>query len=406
MWAKLYTSSLTTEFLPWLLRRMLYEKIVRPAVFAAWPDPEDAHEHIIRNLGRFSRSRLMAGAVASYAAVKNPALERTLMGLHFPNPVGLGGGFDKNAHAPGAFEMLGFGFVEVGTVTWHAQPGNPRPRVFRYPQDGAIINRFGFNNDGAKAIAARLAANTAPRQAVLGISLGKSKITPLEEAVEDYLQSLRVLYAHGDYFAINVSSPNTPGLRQLQDKDALRDLLTALSAESVKLHKETASADSAVDAEARARKPILVKIAPDLEPQALEELLDVCVSCGVDGLIATNTTLSRDGLNSPTDEAGGLSGRPLLPRSLAIVRHIRQHLPNIPLIGVGGIMEPQDAIQMLDAGADLLQIYTGFIYKGPFFARDINKAILARAARLEAEAASSQTEAASRGSELGQSTTP
>jgi dihydroorotate dehydrogenase len=409
---------------------MIYEKLLRPALFATWADPEDAHEHTMANLVRASRSKLIAGAVASITTVKNPALQRSLFGIDFRNPVGLAGGFDKNAQAIRAFEMLGFGFIEVGTVTWHPQPGNPRPRVFRYPQDQAIINRFGFNNEGAQAMADRLAADTAPRRAALGISLGKSKITPLADAVEDYLKSLRVLYPHGDYFAINVSSPNTPGLRQLQDKAALDELLAALDEEGDALERKAAAADtkraaaatataglneqaatgaspakpdgqqSTADQPAKAkvelnvgsspdpgqntsapriprtRKPILVKIAPDLEPQALDELLQVCRRRHVDGVIATNTTLSRDGLNTPTTETGGLSGRPLFPRSLAIIRHIRQQNPEIPIIGVGGIMSPENATQMLEAGANLLQIYTALIYKGPMFVREINREIM------------------------------
>jgi len=390
---------------------MIYEKLLRPLVFSVWSDPEDAHEYIMDNLQRVGRSRLLSGALSALCNVKSQSLRRKILGLDFRNPLGLGGGFDKNARAIRGFEALGFGFIEVGTVTWHPQPGNPRPRVFRYPQDEAIINRFGFNNDGAQAIADRLAADTAPRKAVLGISLGKSKITPLEDAVDDYIKSLRALYPHGDYFAINVSSPNTPGLRQLQDKSALDELLAALTEEGVVLQRKFSQAGRANAAETgqttapaasqlqqparqpgpgdannpsprtpspRTRKPILVKIAPDLEPQALEELLEVCTRRGVDGLIATNTTLSRDGLDTETGESGGLSGRPLFPRSIAIIRHIRQHLPDIPIIGVGGIMSAENASQMLDAGADLLQIYTGLIYKGPIFPRDINRALAKR----------------------------
>lgn len=349
---------------------MIYNRLLRPLIFSLWNDPEDAHDTIMHNLERIQRSRLMLGALSAMATVKAPALAREVMGLKFPNPVGLAGGFDKNGRCFRAFEALGFGFVEVGTVTWHPQPGNPRPRVFRFAKDEAIINRFGFNNEGAQAMADRLAADKAPRRAVLGISLGKSKITPLDEAVDDYLSSLRVLYPHGDYFAVNVSSPNTPGLRQLQDKSALDELLAALDDEGRVLQKKNALGPAGT------RKPIVVKIAPDLEPQALDELLEVCTRRNVNGLIATNTTLSRDGLNVPTQEAGGLSGRPLFPRSLAIVRHVRQQLPDMPIIGVGGIFTGDDAAAMLDAGANLVQVYTSFIYEGPLLARKINRKLL------------------------------
>lgn len=357
---------------------MIYDKLLRPLVFSRWNDPEDAHEFVMHNLERLQRRPALLGIVRAVATVKSQRLERNLMGLHFPNPIGLAGGFDKNARCIRGFDALGFGFIEVGTVTWHAQEGNPRPRVFRFANDEAIINRFGFNNDGAQALAERLAANTGPRRAVLGISLGKSKVTPLPDAVNDYLQSLRALYAHGDYFAVNVSSPNTPGLRELQDKSALDDLLTALDEEGKTLEKSAGSAraiTSTPTTTPRLRKPILVKIAPDLEPQALDELLEVCVRRNVDGLIATNTTLSRDGLNSETAETGGLSGRPLFPRSLAIIRHIRRQLPEMPIIGVGGILNADNAGDMLNAGADLLQVYTGLIYQGPLFASDLNKAL-------------------------------
>lgn len=350
---------------------MIYNPLLRSLIFRLWKDPEDAHESVMERLEAVQSRPAVLSALAMLGQAKDARLRRELMGLSFPNPVGLAGGFDKNARAVRGFEALGFGFIEIGTVTWHPQPGNPRPRVFRYPDDSAIINRFGFNNDGARQVAARLAQDTRPRTAPLGISLGKSKITPLDEAVDDYLSSLRELYPHGDYFAVNVSSPNTPGLRQLQDKGALDELLAALDEEGRVLNRKFNAG-----APADSRKPILVKMAPDLEPQALDELLDVCARRNVDGLIATNTTLSRDGLNAHSQEAGGLSGKPLFPRSLAIVRHIRAQLPAIPIIGVGGIFTPDDALAMLEAGANLLQVYTGVIYEGPFIARKINRGLL------------------------------
>jgi len=307
-----------------------------------------------------------------FSRVRDARLQTEVWGLKFRNPVGLAGGFDKNAMAIAGFEALGFGFIEIGTVTRHAQPGNPRPRVFRFPEDEAIINRFGFNNHGADAIAARLAGRNGRPDVPLGISLGKSKETPVEDAVADYVYSLRALYPFGDYFAVNVSSPNTPGLRQLQDKWQLDELLEALVREAEALHQ--------LHPAGRAyRKPILVKIAPDLENDPLDELLEVCAGHGVDGLIATNTTLSRKGLRRSTDQAGGLSGRPLRERALEVVRHIRGHLAQIPIIGVGGIFDGTDAARMLDAGANLLQVYTGLIYRGPIIAKRINTDVINRA---------------------------
>ena len=347
---------------------MLYERVLRPLVFAVCPDAETAHERGMRAVGLLHAHPALAAFVARRATLHDPRLERTVMGIRFRNPVGLAGGFDKNAVAPLGFEALGFGFVEVGTVTRHAQPGNPRPRVFRLPDDGAIINRFGFNNDGASAVAARLAEGPRPGIPV-GVSLGKSKITPLEEAAEDYLFSLRALYPFGDYFAVNVSSPNTPNLRSLQDRDALDALLRALVDEAAALAAATGCPP----------KPVLVKVAPDLTTHALDEVLAVCAARGVAGVIATNTTLSRDGLRTPTAEPGGLSGRPLSARALDVVRHIATTAPQLALIGVGGIMTPDDALRMLDAGAALVQVYTGFVYAGPLFARAINAAILDRA---------------------------
>lgn len=354
---------------------MIYERLLRPALFRLWSDPEDAHEYVMGWLEWLSRHPLLLSALSGMARVADPGLRRSIWGIEFPNPVGLAGGFDKNALAVPAFEALGFGFLEVGTVTARPQPGNDRPRVFRLPRHEALINRFGFNNQGAQAVAERLAR--LPRRNVpLGISLGKSKVTPLEEAVEDYLFSLRALYSHGDYFAINVSSPNTPGLRKLQGAAELNELLLALTREAEALERAAAGGPPP----GRSRKPILVKVAPDLEWEALDELLAVCVERGVDGLIATNTTISRDPLGSPlppqASETGGLSGRPLHARALEVVRHIRRGLPAMPIIGVGGIMTPDNARAMLDAGADLLQIYTGLIYHGPFLPRRLNRALL------------------------------
>lgn len=353
---------------------MVYERLLRPLIFRAWNgDPENAHEHVMAALRRLGRIAPAREILESIATVRSPRLSRELWGLRFRNPVGLAGGFDKNAVAVPGFEALGFGFIEIGTITRHPQPGNPKPRVFRFPEDEALINRFGFNNDGADAVAARLAGLSRRADVPLGVSLGKSKITPVADAVGDYLYSLRALYMYGDYFAVNVSSPNTPGLRQLQDRELLDELLAGMMAEREKLHREAMVPGRA--------KPVLVKIAPDLEPAALEDLLQVCTGRGVDGLIATNTTLSRSGLTRTTNETGGLSGRPLHTRALEVVRAVRAALPQMPIIGVGGIMDGQTALSMLEAGADLLQVYTGLIYKGPMLARHINRGILRTTSR-------------------------
>jgi dihydroorotate dehydrogenase len=331
---------------------MLFEHTFRPALFRiGGGDAEAAHEWTLSRLAALSRRRVALAALRRRYAVAAP---RTVFGVEFPNPVGLAAGMDKNGVALPAWPALGFGFVEVGTVTAHPQPGNPRPRLFRLADSEAIVNRMGFNNDGAAALADRLAALPRPLGVPLGISLGKSKVTSLDRAVDDYLASYRALRAHADYVAINVSSPNTPGLRALQDRDHLDALLSALVGE----------------------KPILVKIAPDLTDHAIGELLQVCAERGAAGIIATNTTLSRDGL-APADasratEPGGLSGRPLTERARAVVEFAhRESGGALPIVGVGGIVDPDDAARMFDAGASLVQLYTGFIFRGPGLVRSI-----------------------------------
>lgn len=330
----------------------LFARAVRPALFrVGGGDAEAAHEWTLRRLAALSRRPALLAALRARYAVSAP---RTVFGIDFPNPVGLAAGMDKNGMALPAWPALGFGFVEVGTVTAHGQPGNPRPRLFRLPASDAVINRMGFNNDGAHALADRLASQPAALPVPLGISVGKSKVTPLDQAVEDYLASYKALRDHGDYFAVNVSSPNTPGLRALQDRDHLDALLSALVGE----------------------KPILVKIAPDLTDQAIGEVLQVCVDRGAAGVIATNTTLSRAGL-APADtaragEAGGLSGGPLTARAREVVAFVHRETGGaLPVIGVGGILHPDDAARLFDAGASLVQLYTGFIYRGPALVRAI-----------------------------------
>jgi dihydroorotate dehydrogenase len=279
---------------------------------------------------------------------------------------------DKDGTALAAWPALGFGFVEVGTVTQHAQPGNPRPRLFRLPASEAIVNRMGFNNHGAAALAQRLRVTGKP-PIPLGISLGKSKVTPVAEAVGDYVASLRELHCFADYVAVNVSSPNTPGLRSLQDRGQLTELLAALTTEARTLAAGTAAGKPV---------PLLVKVAPDLTEEALGELLEVCTEQGVSGLIATNTTLSREGLAvadaARGAESGGLSGRPLAYRALGAVQFVvRETGGRLPVIGVGGVLDPDDAVRLVDAGASLIQLYTGLIYRGPALVRQLNRALSA-----------------------------
>jgi dihydroorotate dehydrogenase len=340
---------------------VFYTRVSRRALFRlGGGDPEVAHERTLRALTRLSRHPRLISALHHHFGAPAP---RTVFGVRFPNPVGLAAGMDKDGTALPAWPALGFGFVEVGTVTRQAQPGNPRPRLFRLPASEAIINRMGFNNAGADTLAARLHA-LGPLRFPLGISIGKSRTTPVDDAIEDYLASFRTLRPYADYFAINISSPNTPGLRTLQDRPALDALLATLRAE------------------ATAR--LLVKIAPDLTDHAIADLLDVCTVHKVDGVIATNTTLSRDGL-APTDsalaaETGGLSGRPLTTRARDVVSFVAKETGGtLPIIGVGGVHTPDDALRMFDAGASLLQLYTGLIYEGPGLIRRITRACRAPA---------------------------
>lgn len=312
-------------------------------------DAEVAHETTLRWLARIAGRPALLRALHARYAVAAPV---EVFGVRFPNPVGLAAGLDKDGRALPVWPALGFGFTEVGTVTAQAQPGNDRPRLFRLTTSEAIINRMGFNNRGAAALAERLAA-LGPLPTPLGISLGKSKVTPLDRAVEDYLASLSLLRPYADYLAVNVSSPNTPGLRSLQDRAQLAELLGALRA-------------------AAGVTPVLVKMAPDLTDHAIGEVLEVCAHTGVAGLIATNTTIARDGLASAdlprAGEAGGLSGRPLTERTRSVVAFVTQRSP-LPVIGVGGILDADDAAQLFDVGASLVQLYTGLIYRGPSLVR-------------------------------------
>ena len=321
---------------------------LRPLLFRL--DPERAHNRTLALLARMP--------VFMPRGTGGKPVE--LMGLTFPNRLGLAAGLDKNGVAVSAFDRAGFGFIEVGTVTPRPQPGNPRPRLFRLPEHEAIINRMGFNNLGIDALTARLAATPKPR-ALLGINLGKNKDTPNEAALDDYRIGLQKAWAHADYLTINISSPNTAGLRDLQHGAALRDLLAGIKAEQQRLADETAR-----------RVPIVVKIAPDLDDVALHATLDTIAEANMDGIIATNTTLDKSAVASHRygGEQGGLSGAPLTAASTAIVKKIRAHLPQMALIAAGGVMRAADMQAKLDAGADLVQIYSGLIYHGPQLVRD------------------------------------
>jgi dihydroorotate dehydrogenase len=351
----------------------LYQHAVKPALFRL--DAEHAHELAVDAMAVLGRVPPLC-ALLGRAHRLAPGLHRPVecLGLRFPNAVGLAAGFDKNGRAWPAAAAFGFGHVEIGTVTYHAQPGNPRPRAFRYPADQAVINRMGFNNAGAAALAARLAKLPGPGQRAipLGVNLGKSKVASLDQATEDYLGSFRLLADHADYLVVNVSSPNTPGLRELQDASWLKPLLGAL----VRENRGRAAAG-------RSPRPLLLKIAPDLSFPQVDAVLDVIADLGLDGIIATNTTLARPGALAAANEAGGLSGAPVRRRSTEIVNYIsRATSGRLPIIGVGGIMDEAAAAEKLDAGATLVQLYTGLIYRGPFFAAEVARAVAERQRRV------------------------
>ncbi len=330
-----------------------YEHLVRPLLFRM--DPEAAHHFALRLLHAAPSIAGGRALLRSFAPAPRPL---TIFGLNFPNPIGLAAGFDKNGVAIPAWEALGFGFVEIGTVTAQPQPGNPRPRIFRYPKQEALINRLGFNNDGADAVAQRLRKlRQGPlRPSIpIGVNLGKSKVTPLEEAAADYLYSFRQLHPVADYIVLNVSSPNTPGLRTLQEHDALIALLRVITDENARLP---------------AARPILLKIAPDLSDEALAEIVAAGEEFGLAGLIATNTTLDHSAVAGEGDQSGGLSGDPLRQRSTDVVRFLRSRT-HLPIIGAGGIGDQESAQEKLQAGAQLIQVYTAYIYRGPSLLREI-----------------------------------
>ncbi len=340
-----------------------YRHCLRPLLFSQPSEP--IHDRTLKALGVAANSQILSRLIGQVC--KAPVLPIERFGLAFPNPVGLAAGMDKQAAALPVWERLGFGFCELGGVTWHPQPGNPAPRMFRAVADRALINRMGFNNPGAEAMAGRLrhwrAVGRWPRHPV-GINLGKSKVTPLAGAADDYAQSFRALRSLADFFVVNVSSPNTPNLRQLQDKSALDDILRALQ----EINGQAGGGEA---------RPILVKVAPDLSWDALDEILELTGPRNVAGIVATNTTLARPeatdaALRAIYQETGGLSGRPLRERSTAVVRHLyRQSRGRLPIIGVGGIFTGGDAWEKITAGACLVQVYTGPVYEGPILARQV-----------------------------------
>lgn len=337
--------------------------LIRKALFTL--QPEEAHNFAMKQLEFAYSVPVIKNWLKSQFIVSNPKLERELWGLKFPNPVGLAAGFDKDAKYTDPLACLGFGFIEIGTVTPRPQPGNPRPRSFRVPMDKGLINRMGFNNDGAKAAAERLKHRK--ERLIIGGNIGKNKDTPNEQAIDDYVACFKDLYNDVDYFVVNVSSPNTPGLRALQDKGPLMEILNRL----MLLNKELGKP-----------KPLLLKIAPDLTNEQLDDIISIVKETGIDGLVATNTTISRSGLKTPQTEvekigAGGLSGLPVKQRATEVIRYIHKNSNGkIPIIAVGGIFTAADAIEKLNAGASLVQVYTGFIYEGPAIAANICKGIL------------------------------
>jgi dihydroorotate dehydrogenase len=335
-------------------------KLIRPIIFKASSDPESMHRVVMKLLHMGQAVPGFLWTERQIFGFADDRLQQNLLGLRFNNPVGLAGGFDKHAEAVEPLAGLGFGFLEIGTVTKLAQPGNPRPRIIRYELQEGLINRMGFNNEGADFLAQRL-MQAKKLNIPLGINLGKSKVTELKDAAEDYLFSFSKLYNYGDYFVVNVSSPNTPGLRQLQDKSFLVDIVKGLMGYR-KNQKLT--------------KPIFIKIAPDLSFNAVDEVLEVIKENLVDGIIATNTSLGREYFAKDPDEVGGVSGRPLTLKSTRYIQHIHKQSPTLPIIGVGGIFSAEDAYEKIKAGASLTQVYTGLIYEGPGLVKKINMGLV------------------------------
>lgn len=338
----------------------MYTYLIKPFLFCF--DPEKVHHFTFSAIRWAFRIPGLSYLIRKRFQSSDPRLERTVFGIKFPNPVGLAAGFDKDAKLFRELSSFGFGFIEIGTVTPKPQKGNPKKRLFRLKADQGIINRMGFNNEGVMAAARRLKRN---KNIIIGGNIGKNKTTPNEKAQDDYSICFDALFDVVDYFVVNVSSPNTPNLRDLQEKEPLTALLNALQKQNNSKPK---------------RKPILLKIAPDLTDTQLTDIIDIVKETKIDGVIATNTTLSREGLQSPqtvTQQSGGLSGKPLTNRSTEVIRYLHtQSKGAFPIIGVGGIHTPEDAQQKLDAGASLVQLYTGFVYEGPAIVSKINAALI------------------------------
>ncbi len=341
----------------------MYKLFIKPFLFLL--PPEKAHHFTLFMLKLVLAIPIVGHLFRASFRFKSPLLNKKLFGLHFENPVGLAAGFDKEGLHYRAMKSLGFGFIEVGTVTPKGQPGNPQPRMFRLPKDHGLINRMGFNNEGVEALVSRL--KNRPKNLIIGGNIGKNKDTPNEKATEDYVICFEKLFPYVDYFVVNVSSPNTPNLRALQEKEPLTQLLSTLQALNLKKS---------------APKPILLKIAPDLNSSQLDDIIDIVSDTKIAGIIATNTTISREDLKENKDRiekigAGGLSGKPVRQRSTEVIRYLNTKTNGeLTIIGVGGIASAEDAIEKLEAGASLVQIYTGLIYEGPSLIKNINKAIL------------------------------
>ena len=334
---------------------MLYEHLIRPMLFGLSDDPEDAHDMALKALDRLSRLPSVCARIRELVTPPDDRLQKRVAGISFPNPIGLAAGFAKKPIGLHGLAALGFGFIELGTITPLPQKGNDRPRIFRLEADHALINRMGFNNPGSRDTA-RMLQQMDPLPIPLGINIGKGKDTPLEEAAEDYADCIEQLNLFADYFVVNVSSPNTVGLRMLQNKAQLREILRAVLAER----------RVRVEEMREPHRPIFVKLTVDLGEEGIVEAVDLCLELGIDGVIVSNTTVSRERLLTDTNEAGGLSGPTLHQRAVRTVARIRGLDSKIAIIGVGGISRPEDITRMRDAGADLFQIYTGLIYKGPF----------------------------------------
>ncbi|SNT10706.1 dihydroorotate oxidase A [Ekhidna lutea] len=337
-------------------------QLLKPVLFLF--TPEKAHKITTGLLHFLLKLPFGKSLVKGMFNFQDQRLEREVFGLKFKNPVGLAAGFDKNAELIDDFTHLGFGFIEIGTLTPKGQPGNPQPRLFRLPKDEALINRMGFNNEGVESAVERLKSRKS--KILVGGNIGKNKVTPNENALDDYLICFEKLYDYVDYFVVNVSSPNTPGLRELQEKEPLMKLLEALQDANKK--KE-------------APKPILLKIAPDLTESQLDDIIEITQKTGLDGLIVSNTTIDRSGLKTDADNVeaigpGGLSGKPVFDKSNEVLKYIRRHLPLVHIIAVGGIHSAHDAVEKIQAGANLVQIYTGLVYEGPGLIKRINKELL------------------------------